>query len=74
MAGQAGTTPSPTLASPARGPPRTYSDVSPEYVLGGSLAGLARVGERVVPACLATGRPGLGLRKSLLFRKILSKY
>ena len=67
VARQAGTTPSPTLAEDVFG-----SDTS-EYVLGGSLVGLARVGEGVVPACLATGRPGLAPGNPLFSVKIISK-
>ena len=56
-----------STTQPRQGPSEyVFGSGTSEYVLGGSLAGLAGVGEGVVPAKLTTGHPGLG--KSTVFK------
>ena len=61
-----GTTPSPSLTSPANRPPEdVFGCIWPKYVLGGRLVGLVREGEGVVPTGIATGCTGLALENTV---------
>ena len=67
-----GRVPPPPPPSPALPPSEdVFGCVWPEYVLGGTLARLVRMGEGGVPTYLTTGGPGLGPGKPLFFVKIL---